>query len=104
MSRTVVITSKHALGIEGAKQNITERFAVLKSTYVDKIGSADLRWTGNVAHIDAKSLGQKVTGEIVVDEAMIRIEIHLPWLLGGMAGMIQSILESNADALKPKAA
>lgn len=104
MSRTLVITAKHDHDVDGAKASIAARFASLKTSYIDKIGSAEMRWTGDVAHVDAKILGQKAKAEIAVGDSAIRIEVTLPWLLAGMAGTLESVLNSNADALRKPSA
>ena len=101
MARVVVITSKHDLGVEGAKQRVIDRFAVLKTTYMDRIGGADLTWNGNTGHAWVSSLGQRGTAILHVDATHLKIEIQLPWLLAGLAGLVESIIRSNADALHP---
>ena len=104
MARSIVIMSKHDLGIEGAKQRLSDRFAALKKTYVDRIGAADLTWDGCVGQAWATALGQKGTATIDVEANHLKIEIQLPWLLAGMAGMVESIIKGNADALQPAGA
>ena len=103
MTRTIVITSKHELGIDGAKTRISDRFAALKTTYMDRIGSADLVWDGATGHAWASALGQRGTGILAVEDQHLTIEIELPWLLAGMAGTIEAIIRGNADALTPTA-
>ena len=101
MARTIVITSKHDLGIDGAKTRISDRFEVLKTSYMDKIGAADLTWDGNVGRAWATSLGQKGSAVIEIEAHALKIEITLPWLLSPMAGLLESIIKGNADALAP---
>lgn len=103
MGRNLVFTARHDLGVEGVKARVSERFLVLKNTYVDRFGEADLVWDGNVAHAWATALGQKGTAVLTAGETDLHIDIQLPWLLAPMAGMLQSIIESNADAIKPAA-
>ncbi len=104
MAKTIDLHVKHHLGVELAKRRVTDRFATLKTDYIDKVGSAAMAWEGDVAHVDATALGQKAKAAIIVGEADITIRIELPWLLSGMAGTIESILKNNVDALQPKAA
>ena len=101
MGRNLVITARHALGIAGVKAKVSERFGVLKNTYMDRIGAAELAWDGEVGHAWATALGQKGTAVVTAGEQDLRIEIALPWLLAPMAGMLQAIIEANADAIKP---
>ena len=106
MARSIDLHVNHDLGAALAKQRVADRFATLKTDYIDKIGTAAMTWDGDVAHVDATALGQKAKASITVGEATIAIRIELPWLLAGMAGTIESILKNNADALhgRPKAA
>ena len=97
MSQSITMTFPHALGVEEAKRRIGERFEILKSTYVDKVGHAELAWVGDVAHLRARALGQTATAEIDVRQTEIKVEIHLPWLLATMAGKVERLLKSNAQ-------
>lgn len=97
MSRSIVMTFPHELGVAEAKKRIDERFDLLKREYVEKIGRADIAWVGDVAHLRVAALGQTATAEVDIQPASIRVEVHLPWLLAGMANKIQSLLKSNAS-------
>ena len=101
MSRSIVMTFPHELGIAEAKRRISERFDLMKREYVDKIGRADITWVGDIAHLRVNALGQHATAEIDVKAADIRIEVHLPWLLAAMASKVEGLLKSNAkDTLR----
>ena len=104
MARQIHLAVNHDLGIAGAKEAITERFAIIKRDYIDKIGSADLTWDGATGTVKANALGQKAEAAVVVGETEITIDITLPWLLAGMAGTIESVLKGNKDALQRPAA
>ena len=101
MSRSIVMTFPHELGVAEAKKRITERFDLVRSQYIEKIGSAEIAWVGDVAHLRVAALGQNATAEIDVKPADIRVEVHLPWLLAAMAGKIEGLLKTNAaDTLR----
>ena len=97
MSRSIVMTFPNEIGVAEARRRIDERFGVLKHEYVDKIGSADMTWVGDVAHLRIAALGQNATAEIDVKQSDIRIEVHLPWLLATMANKVQGFLRKNAQ-------
>ena len=97
MSRTISMTFPHELGVPEAKRRISERFETLKAQYMDKIGSADMAWVGDTAHLRAAALGQTATAEIEVRPAEIRVAIELPWLLAAMAGKVEGLLQKNAQ-------
>ena len=96
MSRSIVMAFPHDLSVPEAKKRINERFDLLKSQYVDKIGHAEVVWVGDVAHIKVSALAQNATAEIAVEPANIRCEIHLPWLLAAMANKVEGLLQKNA--------
>jgi hypothetical protein len=97
MSRSISMTIPHDLGVAEAKRRIGERFDMLKREYVDKIGSADVAWVGDVANLRVAALGQTVTALIDVKPAEVKVEVELPWLLAAMANKVQSLVKSNAD-------
>ncbi len=104
MAGTIVITSRHDLGVDGAKVRIDNRFRRLKKTYVDRIGSAELTWDGTTGHARVTALGQTGFARVDLEANHLRIEIELPRLLAGMAGMVEAIIRGNADALHPTTA
>ena len=101
MAKTITITSRHDLGIEGAKRNITARYEALKAAYVDRIGHSELIWTGDVGQGWVMVVGQNGSAVIEVFEKDLRIDITLPMLLSPLAGFIEKLIRGNADALDP---
>ena len=101
MSRSIVMTFPHDLGVPEAKKRITERFDLLRTQYVEKVGHAAMAWEADIAHLRVAALGQTAPADIDVQAAEIRVEVHLPWLLAAMAGKVEGLLRSNAqDALR----
>ena len=101
MPKQIVLQTRHALGVEGAKQRITDRYeALTASKYMDLVGGAEMRWEGDTAHVSAKALGAKASAEIAVTDQDLTITIRLPFILTGFAGPIEAFLMSNQDALK----
>ena len=101
MSRSITMSFPHELSVPEAKKRISERFDLLKTQYIDKVGHAELAWVGDVAHLRASAIGQTATAVIEVQPANIRVEIQLPWLLAAMAGKVEGLLKSNAkDTLR----
>jgi hypothetical protein len=97
MSRSITMSFPHDLSVPDAKKRISERFDLMKSQYIDKVGQAELAWVGDIAHLRASALGQTATCEIAVEPATVRVEIHLPWLLAAMAGKVERLLQTNAS-------
>ena len=105
MGRTLVFNTKHDLGLEGAKAAIDARYdAIVASPAMEMAASADKRWEGDTAHIHVKALGSKGEIEIAVTAEKVTVTVRLPTLLVPFAGMIETIINSNEDALKPRPA
>ncbi len=96
MSRSIVMSFPHEFSVPEAKKRISERFDIMKTQYVDKVGHAELVWVGDVAHLKASAIGQTATAEIAVEPGTVRCEIHLPWLLAAMANNVEGLLQRNA--------
>ncbi len=96
MSKSIVIVVPHNLGAEAAKKRISERIEALRSAYIDKLGYAEISWTGDRADLRVVALGQTVTAQIDVLPDSLRIEAQLPWLLASLGNKIQGVLASNA--------
>ena len=101
MSRSIVMSFPHDLSVPEAKKRINERFELMKTQYIDKVGHAELVWVGDVANLRASAIGQTATAQIELQPANIRVEIHLPWLLAAFANKVEGLLQSNAkDTLR----
>ncbi len=101
MAKSIVVTFPHDLSVAEAKRRLTEQVAVMKQNYLDKIGTGEMTWVDDVAHLRVSAIGQTTTAEIDVKPAEIRVEVHLPWLLAALANKIEGVLKSNGkDALR----
>ncbi len=101
MSRSINMSFPHDLSVPEARKRISERFDLLKTQYIDKVGRAELVWVGDVAHLRASAIGQTATATIDVQPANIQVEIQLPWLLAAMANKVEGLLQANAkDTLR----
>ncbi len=97
MAKSIIVTFPHELGVAEAKRRITDQVAIMKKAYIDKIGTGEIAWVADTAHLRVSAVGQTTTAEIAVMPAEIRVEVHLPWLLAALAGKIEGLLKSNAQ-------
>jgi hypothetical protein len=101
MAKSIIVTFPHELSVAEAKKRISEQVEVVKKTYIDRVGSGEMAWVGDTAHLRVSAVGQTTTAEIDVKPAEIRVEVHLPWLLAALAGKIEGLLKSNGkEALR----
>jgi hypothetical protein len=97
MAKSIVVTFPHELSVAEAKKRIGDQVEVMKKTYIDKVGTGEIAWVGDTAHLRVSALGQTTTAEIDVKPAEIRVEVHLPWLLAALANKIEGLLKSNGQ-------
>lgn len=97
MAKSIVVTFPHDLGVAEAKRRITEQVGAAKAAYIDRIGTGEIAWVGDVAHLRVSAVGQTTTAEIDVKAAEIRVEVHLPWLLAALANKIEKLVKSNGQ-------
>ncbi len=101
MSRSINMSFPHDLGVPDAKQRISERFELMRTQYIEKVGHAELVWVGDVAHLKASAIGQTATATIAVQPAKIEVVIQLPWLLAAVASKVEGLMQKNAtEALR----
>lgn len=96
MSKSIVVTVPHALGVAEAKRRISERIDMLRREYIDKLAYSEVTWTGDQANVRVVAFGQTATGKLDVGPDSLKIEVELPWVLAVLANKIQGTLTSNA--------
>jgi hypothetical protein len=97
MSKSIVVTLPHDLGVEAAKKRVSERIDLLRHDYIDKLAHSEVAWTGDRADIRVVAFGQTITAQLDVKPDSLRIEVQLPWVLAILSDKIQGVLTSNAQ-------
>jgi len=97
MTKSIVVSLPHTLGVAEAKKRVNERLERLRTDYIGKIGHSELTWTSDRADLRVVALGQTTTGQIDVMADAVRIEIHLPWLLSALSPKVEGLLARNAE-------
>ena len=97
MAKSIVVTFPHELSVAEAKKRISDQVEVVKKTYIDRVGTGDIDWVGDTAHLRVSAVGQTTTAEIDVKPVEIRVEVHLPWLLAALANKIEQEAEFLAE-------
>jgi hypothetical protein len=88
----------HQLTREEVKRHIQEGIARAQSEYGSLLGPVEQRWNGDTLDVTAGPLGQRVSGQAVVEDRVVRVEIALPWLLGMLAGAVRHQIEQRGRA------
>lgn len=101
MTKSIVITVPHSLAAPEAKRRIAAGMETLRSSYIDKLAASRVTWTGERADIEVVAMGQTVNAELQVFAESVRIEVHLPWILGILGSRLQGVLTTSArESLK----
>lgn len=106
MAKPVSITISHELGREaalarlrGGIDRIRDKLGMVKMQLVEE------QWSGNALQFGVAALGYTVRGRLEVEEALVRIEVMLPWVLAVFAEKLKLGVEKQGRILleKPKA-
>jgi hypothetical protein len=101
MTKSIVITVPHNLSASEAKRRIAEGIETLRSSYVDKLASSRVTWTGDRADVQVVAVGQTINAELQILAETVRIEVRLPWFLAALGNKVQGVLTASArESLK----
>jgi hypothetical protein len=81
MAEPLVVTISHNLGRAEAKRRLEAGLGHIRREAAPFVSNLDLAWQGDRLDFRVTALHQAVTGGIEVEDALVRVEIHLPWLL-----------------------
>lgn len=106
MAKPVSITVSHELGREAALARLRGGIDRIR----DKLGMVKMQlveeeWSGDALQFGVAALGYTVRGRLEVEEALVRIEVMLPWVLAVFAEKLKLSVEKQGQILleKPKA-
>lgn len=96
----VIVTIPHQLGAAEARRRIDRGFAQL----AEQMGGPGLTqvsrtWFGDRMSFSVGMLGQAITGELMVMNDLVRIELRLPGVLGALARAIRGRVETQGRLL-----
>ncbi|MBN9441233.1 MAG: polyhydroxyalkanoic acid system family protein [Bosea sp.] len=105
MAKPVSITISHDLGrdaalarLRGGIDRIRDRLGMVRMQLVEE------RWEGDSLHFGVAALGHTVRGRVDVEDALVRVEVTLPWMLAVFAEKLKVGVEKQGQVLleKPK--
>ena len=88
----------HKLGRAEARRRIAGNIHKLTSFFPGG-GSVTHQWQGDRLDLDIAAMGQSVIARIEVEEAVLRVHVALPGLLGMLAKPIEAALRSKGSEL-----
>lgn len=101
MSAPLVVSIPHRLGREEARRRLqTGLSRAAASVPVLKVDEE--RWDGDRMTFRIRALGQAAAGYVDVEDAHVRVEVKLPWLLQRFAEVAQNAIKSRGNLLLTK--
>jgi hypothetical protein len=102
MAKPVVVTIEHSSSKSAVKEKLRDRLDQIRGQLGPLVGSVEQEWAGDILHFRLAALGQPVTGQIAVDDRLVRIEVLLPGLLGYLGDKIASRVQREGTLLLDK--
>lgn len=101
MSAPLIVSIPHSLGRDEAmrrlKTGLSRATANLPVLSVD-----EERWDDNRMSFRVRALGQVAVGHVDVEDAHVRVEVTLPWLLQRFAEVAQVAIQKRGKLLLTK--
>jgi hypothetical protein len=101
MTTPITVSVAHRLGRAEARRRIEAGFAKFVSHFPGG-GICSERWEDDRLSFSVSTLGQTVSGVLDISDTAVRIEIHLPGLLGMFAGRLNDRLRKAGQLLLSK--
>ncbi len=98
MSR-LTVNIPHQLSRAEARHRIQDQVAEVERHKGGVLSRLDHRWTGDTLDFTASALGQTLTGQVFVEDKVVRLEVVLPWMLAVLAGVVKQQIEQRGRHL-----
>ncbi len=102
MATPLSINIPHQLGRAEARRRIETGFANLVRQLPGGGGNFVQRWDGDRLTFSVSGMGQTVSGTVEVLDAVVRMEIELPGVLGMLANGLKGRLQKAGQLLLTK--
>jgi hypothetical protein len=102
MSKPLTVTIPHALGVVEARRRLDEGFDQLTQQMPGGMGQIEKAWKDNRLSFSATAMGQVATGHMDVVADAVHIVVHLPGILGMLAGKVRGKLQQQGQILLQK--
>lgn len=98
MNKPVVVEIPHELGRAEARRRIAEGLGGLTGQ-ISAVGELTHSWAGDVLDFSLMAIGQTISGTIVVEERIVRVEVRLPGIFAMVANKVKSRLRDQGQLL-----
>ena len=102
MATPITLSIPHQLGRAEARRRIEAGFSKITHLLPGSGGTCSERWDGDRLTFAVRSLGQRASGTIDVNEGAVRLEVTLPWLLSRFAHAAQRVIGQKGHLMLEK--
>jgi len=102
MPEPLIVNIPHRLGKTEALRRIKDGVGRARSEFARLISIEEETWSGDRLTFRVSALGQRAAGFIDVNEASVRLEVTLPWLLAHFAHAVQRVVGQKGQLLLEK--
>ncbi|WP_407166379.1 polyhydroxyalkanoic acid system family protein [Bradyrhizobium sp. ORS 111] len=101
MSAPLIVSIPHNLGRDEAMRRLKTGLSRAASS-VPVLSVDEERWDDNRMTFRVRALGQVAAGHLDVEDARVRLEVTLPWLLQRFAEIAQVAIQKRGQMLLTK--
>lgn len=102
MSKPIVISIPHQLGVAEARRRIDAGFGRLERQLGAGLAQCAKAWDGDRMSFSARIMGQPVGGRLDVLADSVRLEVDLPPVLATIAGVVRGRLKREGTLMLEK--
>lgn len=102
MTQPLTVSIPHQLGRAEALRRIKGGLERVRDTIGPRLAVLQDSWTGDHMDFRIGALGQTASGSIDVGDAVVRLEVQLPWVLARLAEATKRLVEKQGRAMLEK--
>lgn len=95
----VTVTIPHQLPRAEAKKRVENLIGQLQQEYSGFLTKLDQRWTGDTLDFTCSGMGVSISGQVHVEDQLVRLELALPAPLAMFAGSLQKTIDQEGRKL-----
>ncbi|NEU94618.1 polyhydroxyalkanoic acid system family protein [Bradyrhizobium uaiense] len=101
MSAPLIVSIPHSLGRDEAIRRLKTGLSRAAAN-VPVLSVDEERWENNRMNFRVRAMGQVAAGHVDVEDAVVRVEVTLPWLLQRFAEVAQAAIQKSGQLLLTK--
>jgi hypothetical protein len=95
----LAISIPHPLTRPEAKRRIQDHIRDVEQKFGNVLGELHHRWSDDTLDFMLVAGGQSVSGQVFVEDHLVRVEVALPWMFALLANAVKQNVENEARLL-----